>query len=69
LSALIEDMRRRLELRRSRRRARELAQAVAQAEADGRSDVAELQIGLQRVGRLIPDTTAPKSEPTEDVRP
>jgi DNA primase len=67
-SALTDDMRRRLELRRSRRRARELRQAIAQAEADGRSDLPDLQVALQKVGRLIPDLTAPKTDGTEDVR-
>jgi DNA primase len=68
LPAVIEDLRRRLELRRNRRRARELTQAIAQAQAEGRPEVADLQVALQRVGRLIPDMTAPKSQSTEDVR-
>ncbi len=70
LPALVEDLRRRLELRRNRRRARELALAVARAEADGRPDLGDLQAALKRLGRLIPDMTAPpKPQPTEDARP
>jgi hypothetical protein len=55
-----------LELRRRRRRARELARAIATAET---KDVKDLQAALSRVGRLIPDMTAPNPNPTEDLRP
>jgi hypothetical protein len=55
-----------LELRRRRRRARELARAIATAET---KDVKDLQTALSRVGRLIPDMTAPNPHPTEDLRP
>jgi DNA primase len=55
-----------LELRRRRRQARELARAIATAET---KDVKDLQTALSRVGRLIPDMTAPNPHPTEDLRP
>jgi hypothetical protein len=62
-------MQRRLDFFGSRRRARELAQAVHQAQAQGNPEVSDLQVALQRVGKLIPDMTAPKSHPPEDRRP
>jgi DNA primase len=66
---LILDMQRRLDFFSSRRRARELTQAVHQAQAQGNPEVSDLQVALQRVGKLIPDMTAPKSHPPEDRRP
>jgi len=68
-SGLILDMQRRLDFLGSRRRARELTQAVHLAQAQGNPEVADLQVALQRVGKLIPDMTAPKSHPPEDRRP
>ena len=55
-----------LDLRRRRRRARELTRAITTAET---ADVADPLTALSRVGRLIPDQTAPNQHPTEDLRP
>lgn len=65
LSALLEDLRRRLEVRRARRRARELTQAVARAEQDGNPGVEEL-LALRREGRRVWELIEPKPQSTED---
>ena len=57
-----------LELHQRRRRTRELAQALARAESDGTSVPGDLQ-GVRDEALRIRELTAPKTEPTEDVRP
>jgi hypothetical protein len=61
-------MARLLELRQRRRRTRELAQALARAESDGTSSPGDLQ-GVRDEALQVLKLTAPKTEPTEDVRP
>jgi hypothetical protein len=64
----IEAMARLLELHQGRRRTRELAQALARAESDGTSGPGDLQ-GVRDEARRVLGMTAPKTKPTEDVRP
>jgi hypothetical protein len=64
----IEAMARLLELHQGRRRTRELAQALARAESDGTSGPGDLQGVLDEARRVL-GMTAPKTKPTEDVRP
>lgn len=63
-AAIVEDLRRRLELRRRRRRARALTQAIARAEADGTPEVADLQAALRVEARGVRELTAPSPPPS-----
>jgi hypothetical protein len=64
----IEAMARLLDWHQGRRRTRELAQALARAESDGTSGPGDLQ-GVRDEARRVLGMTAPKTKPTEDVRP
>ena len=65
---LIQDLRRRLDLKRRLRRTRELTQELAKAQAEGTPGIADLAVAVQTEGRGVRELTAPNPHSREDVR-